>query len=221
MKKGLFAVLAAGLFVGSVSAAEIGLQNAADGSAKLTLDGFTGEYGYLNLVIKTYDADTPGSLDVSFVNAFLDATNDNADVGSVAGGQNWTYDRTAFKLPAELDEAGGNEYGLVSGDSDGGDALPLGSATHVIDTLGLYTSETSGNTLVTFELGARQPQVFGKPPTYIPFTVAPFGFPPNFPGFLYIGSPTSTNPGFEINYVPEPAALGLLALGGLVAFRRR
>jgi hypothetical protein len=26
---------------------------------------------------------------------------------------------------------------------------------------------------------------------------------------------------FEINYIPEPAALALLALGGLVAIRRR
>jgi hypothetical protein len=220
MKKGLFAVLAAALFVGSVSAAEIGLQNADDGSAKLTLDGFTGEYGYMNLVIKTYSVDV---VQIAFVNAFLDATNDDAYVGSWVGAQNWTYDRTAFedKGTVYLDEAGGVEYGLVSGDSDGGDALPLGSATHIIDTLGLYTSATEGSTLVTFELGARQPQVFGPAPTYTPFTVAPFGFPPNFPLFLYIGDSTSTNPGFEINYVPEPASLGLLALGGLVAFRRR
>jgi len=223
MKKGLYAVLAAALFVGSVSAAEIGLQSADDGSAKLTLDGSTGELGYMNLVIRTYEVDTPFDYDVSFVNAFLDATNDDAFVGSWVGGQNWTYDRTAFegKGTVYLDEAGGVEYGLVSGDSDGGDALPLGAATHIIDTLGLYSSATDGNTFVTFELGARQPQVFGKKDTYLPFTVAPAGFPPNFAKFLYIGDGGSNNPAFEINYVPEPAALGLLALGGLVAFRRR
>jgi len=213
MKKGLFTVLAAGLLAGTVNAAQIDLQ-ATDGSSKATVDGT----GTVNVVIITGAVDaTP----VAFVNAFLDASNGNADVTNAVGGQNWTYDRTAFKYPAELDAAGGNEYGLVSGDSDGGDALPLGSATHIIDTLSLSSTETSGSTQVNFELGARQPQVFGPAPTYVPFTVAPPNFPPNFPGFLYIGDGASTNSSFEINYIPEPAALALLALGGLVAIRRR
>jgi hypothetical protein len=213
MKKGLFMVLAAGLLAGSVNAAQIDLQG-TDGSNKVVVDGT----GTLNVVIITAAVDaTP----VAFVNAFLDATNGNADVTNAVGGQNWTYDRTAFKYPAELDLAGGNEYGLVSGDSDGGDELPLGSATHIIDSLTLSSAETSGSTAVFFELGARQPQVFGPAPTYTPFTVAPFNFPPGFPGFLYVGDPVSTNSPTEINYIPEPAALALLALGGLVAIRRR
>lgn len=212
MKKGLFTVLAAGLLAGSVNAAQIDLQ-ATDGSAKATVDGT----GTVNVVIITAAVDaTP----IAFVNAFLDADNTLADVENAVGGQNWTYDRSAFKYPAELDLTGGNEYGLVSGDSDGGDSLPLGSATHIIDSL-TVSGPDSGSTLVTFELGARQPQVFGPAPTYVPYTVAPAGFPPGFPGFLYVGDGGSNNPAFEINYIPEPAALALLALGGLVAIRRR
>jgi hypothetical protein len=214
MKKGLFAILAAGLLAGGANAAQIDLQG-TDGSAKATVDGT----GTMNVVIITYAVD---ATQVSFVNAFLDTNNDNADVESASAAQaGWTYDTSAFKFPAELDEAGGNEYGLVSGSQDGTNALPLGSATHIITALGLSSGETSGSTNVTFELGARQPQVFGPPPTFTPFTVAPAGFPPNFPGFLYLGDGSSNNPAFEINYSPEPASLGLLALGGLAAIRRR
>jgi hypothetical protein len=218
MKKGLFAVLAAALLAGSANAAVIDLQNAADGSSKLTLDA--GVEGFANVVVTTNAADT---INVAFVNAFLNADNDLALVTSWSGGQNWTYDRSAFegKGDVHISQDGGVEYGLVSGDSDGGDELPLGAATWVIDTIGLTSSETSGSTQVTFELGARAPQVFGPAPTYLPYVVAPAGFPPNFSNFLYVGDESSNNSPFEINYVPEPAALGLLALGGLVAFRRR
>lgn len=213
MKKGLFTILAAGLLAGGAIAGQIDLQNAADGSAKLTVDGS----GTMNLVFITAAID---SINVSFVNAFLDTNNDNATVESTTGGQAWTYDRSAFKLPAALDEAGGNEYGLVSGSQDGSNKLPLGSATHIIDTLGLSSTETSGSTLVTFELGARQPQVFGPPPGFAPFFVIP-NFPPGFPNNVYVGDSNGTNSAFEINYIPEPASLGLLALGGLAAIRRR
>jgi hypothetical protein len=217
MKKGLFTVLAAGLLAGSVNAGQIDLQNAGDGSAAIDVTTTAD----VNLVIITAAVDT---IPVSFVNAFLDTDNDFGQVSAVSGGQaGWTYDRSAFKLPAELDETGGNEYGLVSGDSDGSSALPLGSATHIIDTLTLENSDNlaDAHTLVWFELGSRAPQVFGPPPTFSPYTVAPPGFPPGFPNFLYVGDEGSFNPGFDVHWIPEPAALALLAFGGLVAIRRR
>jgi hypothetical protein len=217
MKKGLFTILAAGLLAGGAIAGQIDLQNAADGSAKIDIT----TYGNVNLVWIGGATDT---IPVSFINAFLDADNDIGEVSNVTGGQGgWTYDRSAFKLPAELSLTGGNEYGLVSGDSDGSSTLPLGSATHIIDTLEVHNVDgvDGASTLVTFELGARQPQVFGAPPTYTPYTVAPGPFPPGFPNFTYVGDGSSTNTPFEINWIPEPASLGLLALGGLVAIRRR
>lgn len=217
MKKGLFTVLAAGLLAGGVNAAQIDLQNASDGSAAIDI----ATTGNVNVVMITAAVD---SIQVSFVNAFLDTDNDLGQVSAVSGGQaGWTYDRSAFKLPAELDDAGANEYGLVSGSQDGSAKLPLGSATHVIDTLTLENSDNmaDAHTLVWFELGARAPQVFGPPPTFSPFTVAPAGFPAGFPNFLYIGDGSSNNSAFDIHWIPEPAALALLAFGGLVAIRRR
>jgi hypothetical protein len=213
MKKGLFAILAAGLLAGSANAATLKMV-ASDGSSKATIDGS----GQIYVAVVTGATDT---ISVSFVNAFFDASNQSATVENAVGQLNWTYDRSAFKYPASLDLTGGNEYGLVSGDSDGGDGLPLGNATWWIDCLDISSTETSGSTLVTIETGARNPQVFGPAPTYAPYTVAPAGFPDGFPNFLYLGGSMSLNQPFEINYIPEPAALALLALGGLVAIRRR
>jgi MYXO-CTERM domain-containing protein len=220
MKKGLFTILAAGLLAGSAYAGQIDLQNADDGSAKITIDGAGAGTGTMNVVFITSSLDTVNN--VGFINAFLDASNGDADVASVTGGQAWTYDRSAFKLPAELDSAGGNEYGLVSGDQTGLNFLPAGvDATYIIDTLGLTSTQTSGSTLVSFEFGAdepRSPQVFTSASVLWP--TAPSGLPFKLPNFLYVGD-DSTDPGLEINYVPEPASLGLLALGGLAAIRRR
>lgn len=106
MKKGLFTILAAGLLAGGANAAQIDLQG-VDGSAKATVNGT----GTMNLVIITAAVD---ATNVSFANAFLDTNNDNADVTDATGGQaGWTYDRSAFKYPAELDEAGGNGRTLL------------------------------------------------------------------------------------------------------------
>ena len=202
----------------SADAAIIRLQNSVDGSGKLDLNGVTGELGYMDLVIDTNPADT---INVSFVNAFLDTAGD-CDVlvyDFIEGQPGWTYDRSAIDLPASL--SGGNEYGLVAGSQDGSAALPLGDAVHIIDTLCLGTADTEGGLDVFFELGARQPQVFGPPPTYSPFVVAPPNFPPGFPNFLYIGDANSKNTPFEINCIPEPSVMAVLALAGLAAMRRR
>jgi hypothetical protein len=214
MKKVVLSLVLAGLMVGSANAAKIYLANSDDGSNGLTIP--EGSTGNMDIRVTTAAVD---SLQIAFINAFLDGGDENLSVTDVNGGQNWIYDRSAFDLPASL--SGGNEYSLVSGDQDGGDALPLGTATHVIDTLTVLNSfGQSGDKKVTFELGARAPAAFS--PLFISYITAPAGFPPGFPNFLYVGSDTSTNPAFIITKaVPEPATLGLLALGALVAIRRR
>jgi len=224
MKKGLFTILAAGMLASAANAIVIDLQNAADGSAKITLSPTAD--GNVNLVIITNTLDT---FNVSFVNAFLDSSNDDADVVGLTEGQpgwdkndgsgNSAYDRSAFKLPAELDEAGGNEYGLVTGDQDFGDALPNDGAAHIIDILTLHSDNVSGSTTVTFETGRLQ--AFANADQGFEDWIIFPGLPPGLPGVLYPGDKDGTNSPFEINYVPEPASLGLLALGGLAAIRRR
>lgn len=229
------AVLAACLMVGSANAATIFLA-ADDGSGKLTLPN--GGTGNINIMLTTSNIDPAG---VAFINAFFDvqpAGENCEDVVGVTHGQidpQWTYDPSAYKLPAEIgDECDGtgdeiNEYGLVFG-SSAGPGFPAGTnATYVIETLTILGNSDSGTSSVYFESGARKPQAFGPPPTYSPFTTNDFLCPgTGIPGFLNMGvghyGNTGTGAckdGFEINKVPEPAALSLLALGGLAALRRR
>jgi hypothetical protein len=226
----LCAVLAAALMAGSANAATLFLTNSAGGNLlDLTATGS----GDMQVRLTTASVDT---IQISFINAFLDTTGvgidaDSVDVASVVGGNaSWIpgYDRSAFpNLPSEIDQAGsGDEYGLVSGDSDGSAAYPLGAATYVHDTLNLVDTNAPlavGTVNVTFELGARQPQAFGGPPGFTPFTVAPPPFfPPGFSNFLYLGDATSSNDPFIVTKVPEPGSVVLFGMGlGLAGLRRK
>jgi hypothetical protein len=227
MKKvGLVAVLAAGLLAGSAFAATVSI-TAPDGGNLLDLSG--SDNGDMQIRVTTVALDT---IQLAFLNAFLDTTGSGIDadsvdvVGVTAGnGAPWIYDRSAFedKLPVDIDESGA-EYGLVSGDpTQPSGGYPLGPATYVHDTIHLMDTNgegAEGDVFVTFELGARAPNATGPGPTFAPFFPGHSGFPPNFPNTLYVGNDTGGNPQFVI-HVPEPAALGVLAFGGLAALRRR
>jgi len=221
---GLFAVLAAMLLVGSANAAVLWMSDSAGNTGlDLTAGAYPGT-GDMQIRLTTGALDT---INIAFINAFLNTTGagvdaDSVDVIGVAGGNgDWTYDRSAFTLPADIDQTG-NEYGLVSGDSDG-PGYPLGSATYVHDSLTVQDTNafgTAGTVNVVFEGAPRAAQAFGPGPTFAQYTLAPPGFPADFPNFLYVGDANSNNPAFPIT-VPEPAALGVLAFGGLAALRRR
>jgi len=227
MKKVVLSLVLAGLLAGSADAARIYLANSTDGSNGLTIP--EGSSGDLDIRLDTSALD---SIKVAFVNAFLDSDDDNLSVTATQGlGAPFGYDQSSFKFPAALSEDQGNEYALIMGDQTPGGGLPLGAATHVLDTLTVLNNfGQSGDKPVYFEASKfagdpappRQPAAFGPAPTFSPYITAPWGFPAGFPGFLYVGSATSTNPAFIITKaVPEPATLGLLALGALVVIRRR
>lgn len=223
------AVIAAGLMVGSANAATLFLANAADGTGSLTLGG--GESGTVNIMLTTVAGEPTA---VAFVNAFLDLDSAvcDTDVTAVTHGQTdpqWTYDTSAYKLPAELDDACDgdgdeiNEYGLVFG-SSAGPGFPTGAGTHVLDGITVtHGGSDIHDDVLYFEGGARKPQAFGPPPTYTPYTTNDFLCLEVF-GLLNMGegnyTPGCAN-GFDIHKTPEPAALALLAIGGLAALRRR
>ena len=128
-----------------------------------------------------------------------------------------------YELPAHFDKNSGNEYALLAGDETDGGGFPLGAATYVMDTLTiLNTQGQSGEELVYFEILSRIGFAKGPAPTYTPFTTAPYGFPPGFPGFVYIGDSTSTNAAFIITKaVPEPALLSMLGFALVFGTRRK
>lgn len=236
------AVLAACLMVGSANAATIYLANPTpDGgqgetSGSLVLGG--GESGTINIMLDTFTSDFKS---VAFVNAFLDHTASVCDtnVTGVTHGQivvedggEWTYDVSAYKLPADIgNDCDGlpspNEYGLVFGSSAGPGFPAFTNATYIIDSLTVtHDGSDTHNDGVLFEGGARKPQAFGSSlgiPPYDPYTTNDFSCAP-IPTLLNMGVGNYTTgcvDAFDITKVPEPAALSLLALGGLVALRRR
>jgi hypothetical protein len=227
--------------VGAANAATLYLANptpdGGQGETSGSLVLAPGESGTMNIMLDTSVIDPAG---VAFINAFFDQVGGGPgnclDVTAVVHGQTdaqWTYDTSAYKLPAILDDACDgtgdeiNEYGLVFGSSAGPGFPVFTNATYVIDSLTVQKapgSGDSGDLDVFFEGGARKPQAFGPPPSYTPFTTNDFCLPPGVPGFLNMGVgnyATGCADAFDVTKIPEPAALSLLALGGLAALRRR
>ena len=220
MRKVLLGVALFGLVASGANGALLFLQ-ADDGGGKIELA--PGDSGNMSMMITIRDIDVDwgpkfDSTGFGFVNAFLndddDEANGEVDVTGLTEGIGSIYDRGAFTLPADISHNQQNEYGLIMGNGPEGAGSAWGPGTYLLDTLALTHNgaSTSGTVSVTFEKGGRAPQIFADNLTMYAWG---FGFDNVIPGFADPGSP------FEINLVPEPASLALVAFGGLALLRRR
>ena len=218
MKKLLLAVVVAGLVASSANAAILSLV-ADDGGGMLDLGpGATGNM-HIDLSIHAIDVDG-----FAFANVFLNDEDNDGDgklnvVDWMAGfdepAGNLVYDDTSFSLPADISHDLNNEYALIMGRNDG---LGWGAGSYRLVTLSIMnTSAELGEHPITFEKGARSPQIFT--PGFLGY-VWGTGFAGVIPHFADPGVGGEFDP-FIIRNVPEPATLALVAFGGLALLRRR
>lgn len=153
-----FSVALTGLPVGQTLGAILSLE--ADGGGS-TIDLAPGETAHISIRLFLHDIDTG----FAFATVYLDDNDDEGDgplsvTELVPGldGPGVFYDRSAFKLPADISHDDGNEYDLVMGDSGG---PGWGVGTYIIDTLTITHNgdETSGTIELNFELGLRLPEI--------------------------------------------------------------
>ena len=218
MNRAILGILVIGALTTPYGAALLFLINADTGGA--TLDLASGDSGDINIMLTIRDIDTG----FAFANIFLDDDDDQADgvvdVTALTEGIGTVYDRTAFEpLPADISwDQSGHEYGLIMG-SGPDDGENWGPGTYVLDTLTVTQTDVAegGPVLVTFEKGARQPQIFTAGFALMPWG---FGFDSVIPDFADPGVGGEDNP-FTINVgIPEPSTMVLVVLGGLAAWRR-
>ena len=214
MRKVLLGVVLIGLMSSGANAALMFLA-AYDGGGKITLGPGGSDNMSIMLTIRAIDSG------FGFSNVFLNdddnSANGTVDVTNASGGLGSIYDETSFTFPADISHDVMNEYALIMGNGDGGSNW--GEGTYTLRTLELTNNggATSGSVPVTFEKGARQPQIFTVDFVGYVWGVGFDGIIPNFsdPGIGGDDTP------FEINFVPEPASLALVAFGGLALLRRR
>ncbi len=217
MRKALLAVALFGLVASGANGALLFLQ-ADDGGGTINL--VPGESGNMSIMLEIRAIDTG----FAFSNVFLDdddnAANGPLDVTALTAGIGTVYDHTSFDLPADISHDLENEYALIMGSGPDGDgSTNWGPGIYLLETLALTWNgqDPIGTAPVTFEKGARAPGIFTA--DFIQY-VWGLGFDNIIPNFADPGVGADDNP-FNINFIPEPASLALVAFGGLALLRRR
>ena len=217
MRMVLLGVALVGLVAAGANGALLFLA-ADDGGGKINLA--PGDSDNMSLMLTIRDIDTGFAFANVFLNDDDDSANGQVDVTALTEGIGTVYDRSAFSLPADISHDVNNEYGLIMGKGPDGDGSSnWGPGTYTLDTLTLTLNgvSTSGTLDVTFEKGARQPQIFTA--DFLAY-VWGIGFDGIIPDFADPGVGADDNP-FRVNFIPEPASLALVAFGGLALLRRR
>jgi len=217
MSKVLLAVALFGLVVSGANAALLELQ-ADDGGSTITLA--PGDSRNMSIILTIRDIDDG----FAFANVFLDDDDNLADgevdVTGMTDGIGTFYPRIGFTLPADISHDLENEYALIMGSGPDGDgSTNWGPGIYLLETLALTWNgqDPIGTAPVTFEKGARAPGIFTA--DFIQY-VWGLGFDNIIPNFADPGVGADDNP-FNINFIPEPASLALVAFGGLALLRRR
>ena len=223
MRKVLLGVALFGWVASGANGALLFLDAGGSGS----LDLAPGQSGDMSLMLTIRAIDSGFAFTNVFLNDDDDTANGEVDVTGLTEGIGTIYDTGAFVLPADISWDQNNEYGLIMGSGPGEPGSAWGPGTYTLDTLTLTHNgaSTSGTVPVTFEKGGRAPQIFAG---NLAMYAWGFGFDDIIPGFAdpgfggYGGGPGEEdyNP-FNINFVPEPASLALVAFGGLALLRRR
>ena len=197
------ALCAIGMWSGQTDGALLFLM-ANDGSGAIELA--PGETANISIMLTIRDID-PG---FAHANVFLNDDDNEADgelnVVSLIEGIGECHDHSGFELPADISHNGENEYGLVMGCKDGRN---WGPGTYTLESLTISHNgdSTAGTIEITFEGGARAPQVFTADFTqYVYCDPTCCDFPPcsNFlkPGVVAEGNP------FIVNLIPGPPCDG-------------
>ena len=225
-------VVLAALMASSASAIELSITpnwESEGGSLDLSLSGT----GVISLYMKIHGSDG----NVSFMNAFLDATPLNS--GDAVG-----YDVMGNEFKMERDDGSGwfrnegdsssrniEDYSLVAGDDEGGNPIGTnGPWEGVVDSIIIH-----GTLIGSYDLYYENPHTAEgatRMPGLFDFNSNEHGYALNLeiPGFIWFANAwrdDNANGGdgfdvpFVINVIPEPASLALLAVGGLAILRRR
>ena len=173
---------------GTAHGAFLYLEDAADGSASMDLA--PGESGELNIVLLVHGIDS----DVACVTLYLDALDEmsaeNLSITGIVSGDWCDWDFPKDQLPLTFEE-----FGMQLGCDEEESPVTLLLVTLIVTHTG---TETAGSVEITFEEGARAPQIFTE--DFLAFAWG-FGFAGVIPNF---SDPVVGGAGdpFVINLVP-------------------
>ncbi|MCH7701656.1 MAG: hypothetical protein IID37_08205 [Planctomycetes bacterium] len=179
------------MLAGTAQGAFLYLENAADGSASMDLA--PGESGEMNIVMLVHGIDPAVWLVSFFLDAADELSAENLLITGIVSGDWCEVDFPKDELPLTFEDFG---FGLSCDPQEPPVTLLL--VTLVVTHVG---RDTAGSVEITFEEGARKPNIVAEPPDFIAF-VWGLGFAGILPAFSDPVVGGQTNP-FVINLVPS------------------